>query len=513
MVVKKFYGNNTREALRQVREALGPDALILSNRQVAGGIEIMAVADTDVALLTSGNGAGTTAPRTPVEPPAAQRLANTYSLLDENGNDLPRVARQRGRAPAQSTDDPPFLISANRERRQEPVSPTRQYVAPEVREEIAAPRPPPAHPEPPEPAPRMAPAAAPSNGNAATEPELSGLSEDILREVRTLRGLLESQLAGFAWGDISRHHPERLDVLRQLLAAGFSPRLSRELLEHLPTDLQGDGALQWARQALLRNLRVEEPEQDLIGAGGVFALVGPTGVGKTTTVAKLAARYTLKFGADRVALISTDTYRIGAHDQLRIYGKILNVPVYSVKDEDDLQLTLGDLSTRHLVLIDTVGMSQRDRRLTEQIALLAGHGLARPIQRILLLAANTQAGTLDDIVRRYQGNEGDGGLAGCILTKVDEALALGSVLDTVLRHRLTLYYVANGQRVPEDLHRANPLYLVDRAFRNQLDAGVFSLQPDEFPVLMATPTGGAVAPTPATPVKVMRPNRRGEPRG
>ena len=191
----------------------------------------------------------------------------------------------------------------------------------------------------------------------------------------------------------------------------------------------------------------------------MFALVGPTGVGKTTTVAKLAAECAVKRGAGSLALVTTDTYRIGAVDQLRIYGKILGVPVFAIRDEADLRATLAELRMRHLVLIDTVGMSQRDRRLADQVALLAGGGSR--VRRVLLLSAVAQASVLEDVARAYGGAE----LAGCILTKVDEALMLGSALDVLVRHRLTLHYVTNGQRVPEDLHRPNPLYLVERAFR------------------------------------------------
>jgi flagellar biosynthesis protein FlhF len=208
------------------------------------------------------------------------------------------------------------------------------------------------------------------------------------------------------------------------------------------------------------------PGAGLVDGGGILALVGPTGVGKTTTVAKLAAECAVKHGAARLALVTTDTYRIGAVDQLRIYGSILRVPVFAIRNEAELRATLHELRTRHLVLIDTVGMSQRDRRLADQVALLSG--TARRVQRVLLLSAVAQASVLDDVVRAYRGAD----LAGCILTKIDEALTLGAALDALIRHQLPLHYVANGQRVPEDLHRPNPLYLVERAFRDGAQAAV-----------------------------------------
>lgn len=502
MVVKKFYGNNTREALRQVRDALGPDALILSNRQVpGGGIEIMAVADTDVAQLTSGP--GQLAPATPQDRTAQVHAPQADAALQAREPDWPQVTRRRGREPSPALDrEEPFLISHSAPPRAAPLPAPKRYVAPEWLDDGEAATQPVEAP----------PAATP----AAARPDPA--QEDVLNEVRMLRTLLEGQLAGFAWGEFSQKHPERLDALRQMLAAGFSPRLARELMEPLPPGLNGSQINKWLRQSLQQQLQVSTAADELVDRGGVLALVGPTGVGKTTTVAKLAARYTLKYGAQHVALISTDSYRIGAHDQLRIYGKILNVPVYSVKDEDDLQLTLADLTNRHLILIDTVGMSQRDQRLVEQIAMLSGQG--ERIQRLLLMAANTQAGTLDDVVRRYSGEHAHG-LIGCVLTKIDESLSLGASLDAILRYRLPLHYVTNGQRVPEDLHLPNPLYLIDRAFKNQADSDTFALRQEEYPLYMAAqpsnhqamPAAPAPATAPAAPMtplaQVLRSNRKG----
>lgn len=405
MIVKKFFGGSTREALRQVRDALGPDALILSNRPVAGGVEIMAVAENDVASLTGA----------PVPPRPAAR------------HEIPGLTGVPAAAPA---------------------------------------------------APAQAPASAPQDPPAAgAAPD--ALVQGLAQELKTIRTMIEGQLAGFAWSELKGREPSKLEVMRALLTAGFGPLLSRQLLDAMPVNVDYEKGLRWARAALTRNLHCVAPGDDLIEQGGVYALVGPTGVGKTTTVAKLAARGTLRHGPSRLALITTDTYRIGAHEQLRIYGKILNVPVYSVKDEADLQLTLADLSDKHLVLIDTVGMSQRDRRIAQQIALLCEHG--REVKRLLLLSATVHGSTLDDVVSAYRGH----GMSGCILTKVDEAMNLGTVLDVAIRHKLPVHYVTNGQRVPEDLHLANAAYLVDRAFRPMREDLAFTPRPEEFSLMLA----------------------------
>lgn len=415
MNVRKFYASTTREALRQVRDALGADAIILANRQVAGGIEIMAVADMDMASLAGA----------PVSPPPAKPRP------------VPVEFSSRSTPPPAAA--PPPMSRAQSGELQEKGKST------------------------------------PVENDASLEP----ITQDIVREIKFLRGMLEGQLSGFAWGDLQRKEPSKIEALRHLMSVGLSPLLSRQLLEKMPSGYNLEKSLRWLKAALMHNLHVVKEGDDIVDRGGVYALIGPTGVGKTTTVAKLAARCTLKHGPSSLALITTDTYRIGAHEQLRIYGRILGVPVYVIKDEADLQLTLSDLQSKHLILIDTVGMSQRDRRLSEQVALLSGGG--RSIQRLLLLSANGQGSTLDDVVRSYQTEDMDG----CILTKIDEAISIGPVLDVVIRHKLLLHYVANGQRVPEDLHLPNPVYLVDRVLKSAPEASPFVLRETEYPLAMA----------------------------
>jgi flagellar biosynthesis protein FlhF len=285
---------------------------------------------------------------------------------------------------------------------------------------------------------------------------------NVMAEIRALRQIVEQHLAGFAWGETARTEPVKTEVLRQMLDSGFSPQLARELLDDLPHELDVRQAHAWVKGAADRALRTLGSDHDIIERGGVFALVGPTGVGKTTTTAKLAARCVLRHGASKLALVTTDGYRIGAHEQLRIYGRILGVSVHLVKDGDDLRHTLAELSHKHMVLVDTMGMSQRDRMVTEQIGMLADCG----VNRLLLLNATARGDTMDDVVRAYNGPD----LAGCILTKVDEAASLAPALDVVMRHGLKLHYVSNGQRVPEDLHLPNRSYLLHRAFKDAPEA-------------------------------------------
>lgn len=443
-MVKKFHAPTTREALRMVRDALGANAIILSNRQVDGGVEIIAVADLDVAALSSQaepavvshrQSAPTTqpAPETPAVTPLTEYIAQREASV---------IRSARG-GPQERSAPPPASPTAGVSERPSPVQPTSPPTA------------------------ALAPA------------EQTLVTGELARELRALRNLVEGQLAGFAWGEIAGREPVRAEVMKRLLSAGFSSALSRQLLANLPCGMDVERAMKWLKSVIAQNVSTPPEDQDILQRGGVYALVGPTGVGKTTTVAKLAARAVLKFGAAKVALITTDTYRIGAQDQLRIYGRILGTPVFAVQDDNDLELTLSDLTRKHLVLIDTVGMSQRDKRVAEQVALLCGE--SRGVERLLLLGAPAQGMTLEEVVRAYSGP----GLIGCILTKIDEALSFGPCLDVVIRHQLPVHYVTNGQRVPEDLHPANALYLADRAFRLAQAESPYTPAEGDYPVLMA----------------------------
>lgn len=304
--------------------------------------------------------------------------------------------------------------------------------------------------------------------DAAAQPSAAAL----LKELKSMQAQMQ-QMALLAWSGLQQSDPRKSGWLRDLVNVGFSPALARQVVEKMPAD----EGLPWIRRMLAHNLRGVAAGEDVVSRGGVYALVGPTGVGKTTTTAKLAARGVVRYGADRVALVTTDGYRIGAHEQLRIYGRILGVAVHAVRDTADLRLTLLGLKHKHLVLIDTMGLGQRDSRVVEQEEMLAAAGAAR----ILLLSATSSGGTLEEVVRLY----GQRGMIGCIPTKLDEAVTLGTVLDVVARHRLLLHYVASGQRVPEDLHEVNVDYLVHRAFRALGKQPAFMLKDEELPTVMS----------------------------
>ncbi|MET0267529.1 MAG: flagellar biosynthesis protein FlhF, partial [Duganella sp.] len=403
MNVKKFTAPTSREALRKVRESLGPDAVILSNRQSDGVIEILALANDDAASLAM------PAPHSPMAEPApsldldSALMARSARL--EQGYDAP-AARMAQRQPAPQHNPYAEQQPAQAPQRRVVASPA-SYASKTAAAGVQAAAP--AQPKAPgldaeQISTMVANAVASAKQNAAAE------MQGMMSELRAMRGMMETQLAEIAWGSTQAREPQKNAVLREMLAAGFSASLARYLIDKLPAGRDAADSLRWIKTVLTRNLSVMANEDALIEQGGVFALVGPTGVGKTTSTAKLAARCVMRHGPDKLALITTDAYRIGAHEQLRIYGKILGVMVHSVKDEADLRIALKELRNKHTVLIDTVGVSQRDQMVTEQVSMLQGAG--SDVKRLLCLNATATQETLSEVVRAYQGS----GLAGCIMT-------------------------------------------------------------------------------------------------
>jgi flagellar biosynthesis protein FlhF len=309
------------------------------------------------------------------------------------------------------------------------------------------------------------------------------VNETVMHELASMRGMMEEHFAGLLWGDRQRRSPNNAALTKRLFAAGFSAQLVRMVIDNMPEFDHAEAAMDWVQQVLENNLPVMDSEESMMNRGGVFALMGPTGVGKTTTTAKLAARCVMRFGASKVALLTTDSYRIGAHEQLRIFGKILGVSVHAVKDAADLQLALSELRNKHIVLIDTIGMSQRDRTVADHISMLCGAG--RPVQRLLLLNATSHGDTLNEVVQAYQSGPDEAPLAGCILTKLDEATNLGGVLDTVIRYKLPVHYVSTGQKVPENLYVATKRFLIKSAFCIPRDGSPFVPQDDDVPALLS----------------------------
>ncbi|MEC5387682.1 flagellar biosynthesis protein FlhF [Uliginosibacterium sp. H3] len=490
--VRKFFGKTAREALLALKSELGADAVVLSNRAVAGGVEIVALPAESMGELN----ATVRAARQPAPPPAMPSRTlptSDFPPEDEHSANIGKqIAAQLARrsqsapkpvfrtgidAPAHDEDtgghqmvrsfNPP-RVTLDADRR---VVPSHQPPRPEAPRNTR-----PDRPDLPE---RRRAAVEDGYANDARVQSLEATNAQLMQELSSIKGMLERQLAGFAWSEISRNAPARTQMMSELLEAGFSAQLTRRLTENIPGEAQINEARDEVRRMINRDLRVQDNTNDIIDRGGVYALVGPTGVGKTTTTAKLAARCVVRHGAEQLALITTDGYRIGAHEQLRIYGRILGVQVHVVRDAADLRQTLQDLRKKHMVLIDTVGMGQRDKMVNEQSAMLTSAGNVR---RLLCLNATARGDTLDDVVSAYEGPD----LAGCIFTKLDEAASVAPALDVAMRHELSLFYIANGQRVPEDLHVPNRTYLIHRAMREIAADSPHKIDRADTGLLMAT---------------------------
>ena len=375
MKMKRFIASGAHQAMEQVNDELGPDAMILSNRKVPEGVEIIAAVDYEDELLSS------VPATTEMTPPVDDVPGEVEAVVDDE------------RIPVHAKD----------------------------------------------------------GADGAQRHSL----ECMHQEIQSLRSLLEVPLSRLVWSEMERQQPHRAALLARMKELGLHPVIVNRVADQLATiqdDEQG-----WKQALSMIENMLPVADDELLATGGVVALVGPTGVGKTTTIAKLAARFALRHGRRHVALVTMDHYRIGAHDQLRTYGKLLGVPVYIAGDEEELRVILNQMNDRKLILIDTSGTSQRAMQLSEQFAALNVDGAA--IKRYLVLSATSQMAVNDEVVNNFSDIRPER----CILTKLDEATSLGGALSVLIKHGLPLSYVGDGQCVPDDFHPANARRLTAQA--------------------------------------------------
>jgi flagellar biosynthesis protein FlhF len=376
MKIKHYRAPDMRQALRQVRDAQGPDAVILSSRRISGGVEVVAAVDYDVDIEL---------PYAPEPAPASSGpMASDYATLAQRFASQDRI-------------------------------------------------------------------------------EVNNLHSDVNEELRTLRRMLETQLATLAWNDLSRRAPIQTELLRQLTVLGLAHDLSGELVSQIPQRMELAEAHRLALAMLAR--RIETVGERWMEGGGVVAMVGPTGIGKTTLIAKLAARWVMRHGPRDLVLVSTDCIRIGAQEQIHTLGRLLGVPAYAIDGAADLAETLDQIGERGLVLIDSAGLSQRDPRLANELTTLAN--ASERLETNLVISAASQAGAIEEAIEKFAAAQP----ATCSVTKLDEATSLGGTMSALIRAKLPLAYLSDGQQVPEDLSPARSHQLIARAVDLSKKAG------------------------------------------
>ncbi|HBM10599.1 flagellar biosynthesis protein FlhF [Pseudomonas sp. Choline-3u-10] len=405
MQVKRFFAADMRIAMKMIRDELGADAVITGNRRVAGGVELTAVLDYPMESAAA---------KQP-NPALEAELRKTQARLASAHAEMSAPSRGSVGQDRQLLDEKPAAAA------------------------------------------QAAPVAASSSFETRAV-------EAMQSELQGLRELIEVQLGSIAWGQEQSRRPQQAGLWRRLQRIGLPAELSRALLEKVSTVSEPRQAWRMLLAYLAQSIKVSKIEP--LEEGGVIALVGPAGAGKTTTLAKLAARYVLKHGPQSIALASMDNYRIGAQEQLKTLGRILDVPVIQLDPNQPLSKTLAPLARKRLILIDTAGLPAGDSMMKVQLEALADRGIKA--KNYLVLPATSQSQVLKATWHNYRRC----GLAGCILTKLDEAGSLGDVLGLIISQHLPIAYLADGPRIPDDLHLPRSHQLVSRAV---------SLQSEEAP--------------------------------
>ncbi|WP_448563763.1 flagellar biosynthesis protein FlhF [Thalassotalea ganghwensis] len=458
MKIKRFVAKDMRTALLEIKEELGPDAVIMSNKKTADGVELMAAVDY-LQSAESNNEQAT--------PQRSREVTSNRSSqeLDELSSDV--VSLSSASKVTASSQPPADSLAALLKRQAQQDKPQerksnesdleRQLKSFTDRLERNAQHDTAINSQTAEiltKAPEEHRAAAANNANTVKNDDL----EQMRQEMHSIRQLLEHQVSGLMWQDMAQKDPLKAVLVNRLMSIGITEQFAEQVARFIPHSVNEDQAWQHAKKLLTQQLNTTS--NDIIHRGGVVALVGPTGVGKTTTIAKLAARFAQIHGSDNVVMISTDSYRIGGFEQLSTYGKIIGCQVKMAKDSNALDGLLHEFSNKKLVLIDTAGMGQRDMRLAEHLATLVGNSRVN-IRNYLVLAANAQQRVMQENVQRFKKIP----LAGCIFTKLDESLSVGEIIDTAIQNNLPIGYLTDGQRVPEDIKVANAEKLVTLAER------------------------------------------------
>jgi flagellar biosynthesis protein FlhF len=414
MKITRHTGPDIRHALRAVRDSLGAEAVILATRRTANGVEITAAMDFDADNVQ--------------DVTSAAKSASLASLPLPPVPPVPPIMMPAPLLAVAPEPVPSFAAAEN---------PSANSLSSVVAAAWSAP------------------VATETPSGTFVIPTLDTANDAMSSELKTLRRMLETQLAQLAWKDLSRRAPLHTEMLRELTEIGVEQSLAAEIVGALPQNCEPNVARRQLGATLGQRLAVTGDQW--LENGGRIALVGPTGVGKTTVLAKLAVRWVLRHGSRDLALVAGDSVRIGAQDQVRALGQLLGVPVFALDTLEELPGVLARLGRFRMVLVDTPGAGQRDANLAQRLTQLSRAG--DDLQSTLVLAASTQSGAIEEAVRRFKPARP----TSCVLTKMDEAVTLGGVLSVLVRARLPIAYISDGQRVPEDLRPARPEELVSAA--------------------------------------------------
>ena len=494
MKIRRFVGKDMRSALAQIKEELGVDAVIMSNKKIPEGVELMAAVDYSQSVppvneVTGQNNeqgrevsndkvsiANTASSANKAQPSNEEMNlgldANKTSPSDSLSALLNRQVQQTPTENATNITNPATSHSMNQNlpqddnieaqlrsftERLQHSKPDGTIPAPETVQKNSQPQ----HEDHVSfEAEQMAMKLQSQQSQGQQLEQSSHVSQNdfdkMQQEMASIRKLLEHQVSGLMWQDMAQKEPQRAVLVNRLLALGLNDPIADQIAGYVPSDFSEAEA--WQQATKLIGEQLNTTQNDIIHRGGIVALVGPTGVGKTTTIAKLAARFAQVHGHEQVALISTDTFRIAGFEQLATYGKIIGCQVKLAKDSQSLDLLLQQFSDKKLILIDTAGMGQRDIRLAENLANLVSNARVR-IRNYLVLAANSQQGVMQENVERFKKVP----LSGCIYTKLDESVSIGEIITTSIQNGLPIGYLTDGQRVPEDIKVANAEKLVTLA--------------------------------------------------
>jgi flagellar biosynthesis protein FlhF len=451
MNIQRFTAATSREALAKARLAFGEGTLILSNRPTANGVEVVATAEDTLATLDASDSfANRSKDQAALRRPSAPAHSETRDLVEDDATKLTMSTL--------SFQD--YVRERMLRRRHEAMT---GQVEPQMKEEVAPiirRMPESARVAPIQFEPRVQPKPAPVRAAPVMPPALTAapaMSQGIVDELHAMKALIEDRFNTLTWLGQARQHPIQSNLMLKMIRAGYSPTLARTILERLPEDMAAAESVRWVMDVLERNLKTDAGSRPLQEEGGTYALVGATGVGKTTTAAKLAGLCARAHGANSVGLITLDTYRVGAHEQLRSYGRMLGVVAHLAHDRAALQDLLNLLGNKKMVLIDTTGLAPSDPRKRDMLEVLNLPG----VNRLLVLNAGGHGDTLDDVVSSFKSN----GVQQAVLSKTDEAAKLGPALDAAIRHQLVLRGVTMGQKVPEDWESADAAKLIRQSMR------------------------------------------------